>query len=332
MKTFWVQLAHVLLPICHRWFRQVVPIILILAGMVFGTPFQTRADWVSTASEGVNDAMGEAGEVMDEGVGYLEDGLDQLVELGDALIPDVVSDPLWDGVEVAGGLMGEGGALIGDAGEAVVDFFTGGSSNSKPTVPRLMPPVQREMTASFNGEVSGPNLYLRNDGKLLTEINAEVDGSNLVVIKQFELTTPHDHVVGRFDSPPPLPVRFQPIERKVIISTVDNVLQACRSSASGTVNFRIPVTVKAVLDPNFDILPETMTAQLDRYRDTVEERDTELIYALNCSSVAAVKMVFNESCPAGFVIEGTNERGVQHELSETEPQSSIPRSRCVRPD
>ncbi|PLX87964.1 MAG: hypothetical protein C0614_02750 [Desulfuromonas sp.] len=262
------------------------------------------------------------------------DAGDGLMDLGDQLTPDFITDPIGDGIDSISGGMTSTGVALYDGAAAAADFFENGYSSGTPTVPRLFPPIQREMTASFNGKVSGPNLYLRNDGVILTEINAGVEGGPLWVLRQFELTTNNDHVTGQFPNALGLPAIFSPIERKVSITTVDNVVKACRASSSGKVNFRIPVTVKATLDPNPAVFTDGLMddQRVEQMKGRVEERDTELIFALNCSSTAVAKRIFQEACPTGFVLEGTDESKIQHELSEIVPASSIQRSRCVRPE
>ncbi len=316
--------------------QQVLPVFFVVFCLLLSIPRVANANWVSdaanAASDAVSDAASAAGDALNEGAMDLGEGLR---DLGSAVTPDVVEDALDD----AGAWVGQYGQYVDpnnivDGAEAAADFFTNGSSSGTPTVPKLFPPTQREMSASFNGKVSGPNLYLRNDGVILTEINAGVEGGPLWVLRQLELTTPHDHVTGQFPNPSGLPVIFNPIERKVSITTVENVLNACRSSSSGKVNFRIPVTIKATLDPNPAVFTDGLMddQRVEQMKGRVEERASELIFALNCSSTAVVKKVYNETCPAGFVLESTNEPITQHELSEIASASSIQRSRCVRPN
>jgi len=315
----------------YRWFKYGCPVALTVAVMVLLMPMSAKSGWLSNPLGEAGEALYDAGNSLSEGVMDAGDGL---MELGDQLTPDFITDPIGDGMDSISGGMASASIALSDGAAAAADFLENGYSSGTPTVPKLFPPIQREMTASFNGQVSGPNLYLRNDGVILTEINAGVEGGPLWVLRQFELTTNHDHVTGQFPNALGLPAIFSPIERKVSITTVDNVVKACSSSASGRVNFRIPITIKATLDPNPAVFKEGLMGdqRVEQMKGRVEERDTELIFALNCSSTAVVKRIFQEACPTGFVLEGTDEARAQHELPQIAPASSIQRSRCVRPN
>lgn len=306
------------LAIFSSGFRRMLPMILIVFFLVISGPQTAKGDWLSDAGESVEEGLLDGANAINDGLNYLGD----VTGLGAAV------DGFGHSLETAG-------EILGDAGEAVADFFSGKSG--PPTVPQLLPSKQREMMVGFDGVVSGQNLYMRNDGMILTEINAGVAGSFLFVLKQFEITTPHDHVTGIFQNPAPLPVSFNPIERKVNIVTVDKLVGACRNSTSGTASYTVPVTIKATLDPNMAAFPaggqgmtSAMKQQMNQLKNRTVERADELVLTLNCRSSAIVSKIFNETCPVGFILEGTNAQGTQHQLAETEPVSAIQRSRCVR--
>jgi len=286
--------------------RRVLSVVVAIFCFAVSAPQTARGGWLSDAGEFVGDGLSDVSQGLNNGMNsFIESAGTSAAALGEAFY---------------------------DAGEAVSEFFTG---KQVPTVPKLLAPTQREISVGFNGVLSGQNLYLRNDGLVLTEINAGVAGSPVLVLKQFEITTPHDHVTGTFQNPVQLPAYFNPIERKVGIVTVAKLVGACRNSSSGTASYRVPVTIKATLDPNFAIFPggmnSSITQQLNQFKNTTIERTEELVLTLTCRSSAIVSRIFNESCPVGYVLEGANTQMTQHQLAETEPISAIQRSRCVRP-
>ncbi|PLY03401.1 MAG: hypothetical protein C0622_04430 [Desulfuromonas sp.] len=201
-------------------------------------------------------------------------------------------------------------------------------------VPRLIAPMEWILTIDPAGAASGENVFQHKNGAILSKLNVAIDGGNAWLLTQFAIETPHDLLTGKLINPQHLPARFVPVGKEVITATAQEVLDVCRAASEGVAEFPVPVKISATLTPNSAALEgttmtESQQAQLAGLDGRVVEAEGDIFYRLRCAVPAAVRPIYTESCPEGFVLEGTDQQLIQYELTEGSSARDIPRGRCV---